>query len=118
MHAEVSVPAQRKARDTVTTRRSNGDPDFKPVVARQRAWSKLVAKLMILSEAAYPLGYEHRHSKIPGLTRPRRSQHGSGRCRSSGQRLPIQTATPGQRGTCALARRNAANLINRPTDYR
>jgi TRAP-type mannitol/chloroaromatic compound transport system substrate-binding protein len=55
---------QLKAWDSVTKRLTAEDPFFKKVVDSQLAWSKRVAKYMLMNEADYKLGYEHVHGKL------------------------------------------------------
>jgi TRAP-type mannitol/chloroaromatic compound transport system substrate-binding protein len=56
--------AQLKAWDVITKKLSDEDPFFKKVVDSQRAWSKRVARYVILNEADYTAGYEHIHGKL------------------------------------------------------
>jgi TRAP-type mannitol/chloroaromatic compound transport system substrate-binding protein len=58
------MDAQLKAWDVITKKLSDEDPFFKKVVDSQRAWSKRVAKYVLLNEADYRAGYEHIHGKL------------------------------------------------------
>jgi TRAP-type mannitol/chloroaromatic compound transport system substrate-binding protein len=58
------MDAQLKAWDVITKKLSDEDPFFKKVVDSQRAWSKRVARYVLLNEADYRAGYEHIHGKL------------------------------------------------------
>jgi TRAP-type mannitol/chloroaromatic compound transport system substrate-binding protein len=61
---ESIMDAQLKAWDVITKKLSDEDPFFKRVVDSQRAWSKRVAKYVLLNEADYKAGFEHIHGKL------------------------------------------------------